>query len=318
MGAIAGSAILECSQTDTLDIVTVTINNSCNLSCPHCYLQYDDATPESFDRNILELIARSSFRHLAIVGKEPFLDSKSLLLCQELADVCIDRGISVSVVTNGLNGASVPKSLLQQFAFVDVSLDSGRWSYSGYRQGSLSKLERSLSWIADVGTRINSLNVMNSTTINFLGEILHVRELAPFHRIVFSPYLRTSNHGINTVDTVSLATILDRLAISAFRETKNTTLLLHGEHLRQDGITQEAFWSLVDGHGLRGHVRLLEDHPLKYGVIRVTYDGFVMSPSQALHTRLYRLDTNVRVSDLSRTTLEAAFNQIGKASLSIQ
>lgn len=318
MGAIAGSAILECSQTDTLDMVTVTINNSCNLSCPHCYLQYDATTNVSFDRNILELIARSSFRHLAIVGKEPFLDSKSLVLCQELADVCLGRGTSVSVVTNGLNGISVPKSLLEQFAFVDVSLDSGRRSYGGYRQGSIDKLERSLRWIVDAGTRINSLNVLNSTTINFLDEILRVRELAPFHRIVFSPYLRTSNDGINSVDAVSLATILDRLADSAFGETPNTTLLLHGEHLNQDGITQEVFWNFVDGHGLRSHVRLLEDYPLKYGVIRVTYDGFVMSPSQALHTRLYRLDTNVRVSDLLSTTLESAFNQIGKASLSVQ
>jgi sulfatase maturation enzyme AslB (radical SAM superfamily) len=318
MGAIAGSAILECSQTNTLDVVTITINNSCNLSCPHCYLQYNDATNGSFDRNILELIARSSFRHLAIVGKEPFLDTKSLMLCQKLADVCIDRGTSVSVVTNGLNGTLVPRSLLQQFAFVDVSLDSGRSSYGDYRQGSLSKLERSLSWIASAGTRINSLNVLNSTTINFLGEILRVRELAPFHRIVFSPYLRTSNQGINTVDAVSLATILGRIADSAFSETPNTTLLLHGEHLNQDRITKEAFWNLVDSYGLRSHVHLLEDYPLKYGVIRVTFDGFVMSPSQALHTRLYRLDTNVRVSDLSDTTLESAFNQIGKASLSVQ
>ncbi len=318
MGAIAGSAILECSQTNTLDMVTVTINNSCNLSCPHCYLQYNEATNDSFDRNILELIARSSFRHLAIVGKEPFLDSKSLLLCEELADVCLGRGTTVSVVTNGLNAASVPRSLLQQFAFVDVSLDSGRSSYGAYRQGSLAKLERSLSWIAGAGTRLNSLNVLNSTTINFLDEILRVRELAPFHRIVFSPYLQTRNDGINTVDAISLATILKRIADSAFRETANTTLLLHGEHLNQDRITKQAFWDLVDGHGLRSHICLLEDYPLKYGVIRVTYDGFIMSPSQALHTRLYRLDTNVRVSDLSSTTLESVFNRIGKASLSVQ
>jgi MoaA/NifB/PqqE/SkfB family radical SAM enzyme len=318
MGAIAGSAILECSQTNTLDMVTVTINNSCNLSCPHCYLQYNDEPNDCFDRSILDLIARSSFRHLAIVGKEPFLDTKSVVLCEELSDACRDHNTTVSVVTNGLNTVSVPRSLLKQLAFVDVSLDSGRSSYGSYRQGSLAKLERSLQWIADAGTRMNALNVLNSTTIGFLHEMLRVREMAPFHRIVFSPYLQTKNDGSNSVGTISLAAILERLADSAFMETANTTLLLHGEHLNQDRITRQAFWELVDSHDLRSHIRLLEDYPLKYGVIRVTYDGFVMSPSQALHTRLYRLETNVRVSDLFSSTLQSAFNQIGRASLSLQ
>jgi len=213
---------------------------------------------------------------------------------------------------------SAPKSLLQQLAFVDISLDSGRSSYDSYRKGSLAKLERSLTWIAKAGTRMNALNVLNATTINFLDEILLVRELAPFHRIVFSPYLQTRNYGTNTVDIIPLASILSRLADSAFKETQNTTLLLHGEHLNQDRISKQAFWDSVDRHGLRSKICLLEDYPVKYGVIRVTYDGFVMSPSQALHTKLYKLETNVRVSNLSSSTLESAFNRIGRASLTAQ
>jgi sulfatase maturation enzyme AslB (radical SAM superfamily) len=318
MGAIAGSAILDCSQTNTLDTVTLTINNSCNLKCPHCYLQYEGAGKQCCEHDIFALIERSSFRHLAIVGKEPFLDPNSTKMCHELAELCTNRGMSISVVTNGLNVASAPKSLLQLFSFVDVSLDGGRTSYGSYRGGSIAKLQRSLDFLVANKSTINALHVLNSTTLSFLDEMLAVRDLAPFHRVVFSPYLKTKNHGLNTVGPLALLPLLERLSKSAFKETTNATLLLHGEHLEQSGIEPESFWAIVDRYGLRRNVRLIEDDPLTYGVIRVTYDGLVLSPRQALHTQTYRFSSHLTVADLTESTLESAFTRIGKAILPIQ
>ena len=42
-GAIAGTAILKASNlSDKLHTITMTINNECNMNCPHCYLHCEN------------------------------------------------------------------------------------------------------------------------------------------------------------------------------------------------------------------------------------------------------------------------------------
>jgi MoaA/NifB/PqqE/SkfB family radical SAM enzyme len=55
-GAIAGTAILNCKLQSALDTVALTINNSCNLHCPHCYLQYDGPN-ESITSGVISLLS---------------------------------------------------------------------------------------------------------------------------------------------------------------------------------------------------------------------------------------------------------------------
>src|ERR1035438_763554 len=87
-GAIAGSAIFCCSPTERLDTVTLTVNNACNLACPHCYLQYHSPV-KKFRESLFDVLERSAFRHPAVVGKEPLFDGGSVAICERLAALSI-------------------------------------------------------------------------------------------------------------------------------------------------------------------------------------------------------------------------------------
>src|SRR4051812_33903172 len=102
-GAMAGSAICSArSASDDLDMVTLTINNVCNLSCPHCYLQYGGETSLIGPDNVFRVMS-SSFRHLCIVGMEPLANRASSDVVSELVTKATTLGKTVSLITNGLN-----------------------------------------------------------------------------------------------------------------------------------------------------------------------------------------------------------------------
>ena len=71
MGAFAGSAALLCQNLRSdVSVVTLTMNNSCNLKCPHCYLQY--AQKDAYVSHwVIDVIAQSAVEAVAIVGMEP-------------------------------------------------------------------------------------------------------------------------------------------------------------------------------------------------------------------------------------------------------
>lgn len=298
-GAIAGTAILNCGLTNELDTVTLTINNSCNLTCPHCYLQYDDHG-SIIDGEVLRAVCVANFRHLAIVGKEPLLDSASIELCDRIAERCVSLSRSVSLVTNGLGLLSVPPTLLKSLAYIDISLDGGPNTYHVYRRGSLAKIVAGLAHLAQNRfNQINALHVLNDSSIEFLADMVKVSEMAEFQKIMFSPYIRTMNHGTNEVKVVPLERILETLSRSSpFMEQANAFLLVDVNHLAQAGWTETEFTQLAARLGLVAKIRLISDDPLLYGIIRVTYDGFVLTPLQSIHTRYYRsVGLNLRTSN---------------------
>jgi hypothetical protein len=157
---------------------------------------------------------------------------------------------------------------------------------------------------------MNALQVINTQTLHSIGDMLAARNLAPFHKIVFSPYLQTLNDGFNSVDGVPLRHLLKTIASSQFSEDPGAVLLLHQEHLRQSGLSQPAFMDIVDLYELKEKVVLIEQDPLVYGIIRVTYDGLVMRPSDALHTRIYRSDKSLKLSQTPIRTLQSAFSEL--------
>jgi sulfatase maturation enzyme AslB (radical SAM superfamily) len=318
MGAIAGSSLLDCQPSAALDTVTLTVNNACNLSCPHCYLQYDQAASTPFDVEIFPLIERSTFRHLAIVGKEPLFDKHSLQLCLAVAEICQKSGKTISLITNGLNLSAVPDSFFEVFSFIDISLDGGMNTYSEYRKGSIAKLRKSLDRLGNQKVPFNALHVLNSATFGSFDDLLAVRAMAPFQRIVFSPYIETANHGTNTVGPVALESILHRLRDSTFVQTVGAVLLVHDEHLRQARMPEALFAQLATEYGISDNLCFIPADPVDYGVVRVTFDGLVLTPYAALHPRHYAAQAHFRVSELRDTTLQSAFTRLREENQSIQ
>ena len=126
MGAFAGSAALLCRELrPDLSVVTLTMNNSCNLKCPHCYLQYaeQDAYVAPF---VVEAIARSRAEAVAIVGMEPLKNSRSVAELGLIVEAVKASGKKVGLVTNGLNAHLLPTNIARLLDWVDVSVDGVR------------------------------------------------------------------------------------------------------------------------------------------------------------------------------------------------
>ncbi|MBS1830539.1 MAG: radical SAM protein [Acidobacteria bacterium] len=313
-GAIAGTAVFQCFPTDQLHTVTLTVNNACNLSCPHCYLQYK--TPDrTFFEPLYEVLERSTFSHLAVVGKEPLLDDSSVRTCERLADATARSHKTLSLISNGANLRKLREPLLERLSYIDISLDGGAEHYSTYRRASIAKLLDGLKWVRSFGfTAVNALHVINSRTIKWLDDMLTVREWMPFHRIVFSPYVQTLNDGVNSVGPIPLREVIDTLnQSSVFNECDNAILLVDHIHLMQGKMSLGEFTSYVAAAGLSRKVFLVDRDPLEYGILRLTFDGLVMAPYESLNPRQYHIAKALR-SAAAPMDLEQAFVDI-RASL---
>lgn len=289
-GAMAGTAILNTQLTNSLHTVTLTINNDCNLSCPHCYLQYKGEERRISDR-LMSFVCREDYKHLAIVGKEPLFNSDSLGICERVAELAVANSKTISLITNGLNLSLVTPALLGRLSYIDLSLDGGPETYSQYRKGSLSKIISGLDHLRRKGFEdVNALHVLSTNTIHNLNDMMRVRELFDFRRIMFSPYVPTLNFGSNDVGVLDAKTLFAELSASdAFMREPNALLLI-GEDYILNGAVGDApdTADLVRKHGLTNKVFYVGDDPLLHGIIRVTFDGYVLTPYQSLHTLDYR------------------------------
>src|SRR5205823_5589008 len=104
-GAMAGSAVLKSHRRSAcrgnLRTVTLTINNICQLQCPHCYLNYREQSPRIL-QDVLALLGDSEWLHLAIVGKEPLANADSVATCHAAMRMCRKKNATVSLITNGI------------------------------------------------------------------------------------------------------------------------------------------------------------------------------------------------------------------------
>jgi len=287
-GAIAGTAILNCSHTDRLHTVTLTINDRCNLNCPHCYLQYRDEAALISD-DVLDIMFKSQFSHLAIVGKEPLYSISTATLCCEIAARCSKSRKSFSIITNGLRLSLIPPSALQDFSFIDISFDGGPLTYRSYRRGNFEDVIRGIDYLRTNDFRsINALHVLNSNTISAVADMMSIAEYAQFGSIMFSPYIVTSNYGSNTVRSLKIQEIFETLAAcKSFVDNERAFLLIDFNHLNEQRIDAEECLSMAGTLGLVGKIKMIVEDPLLFGIIRVTFDGLVLTPQQSIHPRDY-------------------------------
>jgi len=285
-GAIAGTAILYGPQekTSRLHTVTLTINNICDGECPHCYLQYEGRKGILSEENA-EKILNSDFNHLAIVGKEPCLSPD---MVEFLAKENSKRGRKTSIVTSGISLDKLSKEALTSLNYIDVSFDGGPDTYRKRRgldfKKVITNLEEASKYLAK--TNFNALHTIYRENLDSLDDMMQVQEAFSFGKIAFSIYKVPYNQGSISVSRASLMKeVIPVLAgSSAFRDSPRSVLLVSSADLTS--ANEDDFLSEVNRQGLEDKVRYI-DNPLDYGFIRVTYDGKVLTPYDAIHTVLY-------------------------------
>jgi MoaA/NifB/PqqE/SkfB family radical SAM enzyme len=289
-GAMAGStATLHRAISDQLRVITVTINNRCNLSCPHCYLQYSGPS-HCIDAATIEAISRSCARHVAIVGKEPLVDTASVALTEQIIQTCAAHGKSISLITNGLKLHRLSDAALAALDWIDISLDGGSATYSTYRRGNFGRvIDNVKSSLARGARAVNALHTVSTANLDAIEDMMAVASLANWSKIIFSPYAEVRNAGTNATSPVPCATLLASLSASqAFRVHSPACLLLGKSAFSDQGLSDGDVAKFVQKAGLVGKVIQVEEDPIRLGYIRITYDGYVMSPYQSLHPAEYR------------------------------
>jgi MoaA/NifB/PqqE/SkfB family radical SAM enzyme len=302
-GAMAGSAILAASdRSSALSIVTLTVNNSCNLACPHCYLQYSGPGGLA-SASVIDAVLASSCAGISIVGKEPLANRASVALVREIVERADEAGKWVSLITNGLNASLLPLDLAAKFAWIDVSLDGGAATYERYRRGSWEKLARSLAMLRhDAGVDLRLLQTLSQETVTAVDEMIDVGVAAQATMTIFSPFQPTRSTG-----TQSARAIDPDAYLSALEPHRNSP---HDFRVTMDALYAHQF---AETKAVERGVNLfadrfvyVSDDPIDRGLIRVTYDGLALSPFASVNTADYGR-AGIRVGSLG---LDAVFRQL--------
>lgn len=287
-GVVAGTAILAPTATGCLHTVTLTINNNCNLSCPHCYLNYS-GTDVVISEQVLDYLWRSEFQHLAIVGMEPLLNRKCADLVDNIAARALADNKTTSVITNGVNLCLLSESALQHLHFIDISLDGGEATYESYRKGSLAKIRLGLDHLRKHSfTQFNALETLNEVTKNYIDDMMSFTQDHGFAIVLFSPFVPTLSGRNYAVDCMTLQESLRYLSASnRFMDDPRSQILIDTYHCAFEGISM--FQARIIAHSLEMEhkVRFVTTDPTLLGVMRLTYDGLVLSSFDALNTSMY-------------------------------
>ncbi|MBU1199150.1 MAG: radical SAM protein [Nanoarchaeota archaeon] len=270
-GAIAGTAILNTKPEEKLQTITLTVNNKCNLKCSHCYLQDDDTG--FVDSEILNKVIKSTAKHIVIVGKEPLADIEKTSQTIQLLN---ENGKQVSMVTNGINLHKMDRNILKMLKYIDISMDGGPKTYSRSNYETILKN-------LELHPNTNILHTIYNENLENINDMLEV----PHKIMMFSPYLITDNKGINTVTPASLKKIIKAFSKSKIKEYPNAYLMIDTYHLEQDKLTVSELETQIKEVGLEQNIILIKQDALEHGIVRVTHNGKILTPSDSLHTQRY-------------------------------
>ena len=285
MGAFAGSAALFCKERRSdLSVVTLTMNNGCNLRCGHCYLQFaEDDGLVSFD--VVEAVGASSAQTVAVVGMEPLRNPASAAHLERIVDILKARDKTVGIVTNGLNAHLLSSRTARALDWIDVSVDGDRKNYQAMRGAPVAKLERGIATLKALGARqINMLATVHHDKLTSLPGLVEVAAELTNGHLILSPFSATRHEGVQPRDLqIGPSAFLD--ALRACGDLGNCWVVLDLDWVPA-GI-REAFAESVEAE-LGGRTVLFRADPAEYGMVRITYDARLLTPRQAMHTSDYR------------------------------
>lgn len=284
-GVMAGSAILAArTRRTSLGTVTLTINNTCNLTCSHCYLQYS-GREGVISPAVLDHLFKSDFDRVCIVGKEPLADHRSVTAVCEIVERATEIQKAVSVVSNGLNGRLLPDAVLENISWMDVSLDGGERTYEAYRRGSWTKLRSSIDSMRARGLKdLRLLQTLSTATAGSVTDMVEAALVLGASVIMFSPYQPTRSHGTQTVAPLAPSQIVQLLHSVA--GDRRIYLSFDAKYASRFDRVDE---SLCDAARLFGDRFIYVDSdPVDRGIVRVTYDGLILTPFEAANTDDYQ------------------------------
>jgi sulfatase maturation enzyme AslB (radical SAM superfamily) len=282
MGAFAGSAALKCGQRiDHVSVVTLTINNVCNLKCPHCYLQY--AAPDRpLSQDVLDGIWASSASTVSVVGMEPLANRKSAELLSKLILDAKALELEVGFITNGLNAHLLDGAAAKAVDWVDVSIDGTAASYADFRGASFAKLVKGISTLHDLGvSEINLLQTVGRSNLPHLAEMAAMARTLGASKTILSPFCRTRSEGAQHDLAIGADEFL--AACRAIAPMSPNAWLVMDQAWLPNHIAA-APYSTEIASLFGGQAIIFEADPIHYGMVRVTYEGEIMSPRQAMHT----------------------------------
>ena len=210
MGIIIGGSKngLTIKETNRLQVVSMVINNSCNLKCKHCYLQSTQKQNSVLMEDEWICIAESLLTYsapstIAFVGKEPLINYQSANLVSNIIKIrnTIQKGrhnrTSIGLLTNGMSLLQFSDILLTNPPdYIDISVDGLPTEHDFLRgKGTFSKLEPNLRWATENFPEPLWLTpTLNRNNIDsFLNMIRYYNNHFDIRRFAFGFYIPGNN-----------------------------------------------------------------------------------------------------------------------------
>ena len=178
-----------------LEILSILINDECNLNCRHCYLsEYKDKSLRFSEwiKVFTGIFKDLSPSILCIAGKEPFFDSKSVTLWSSIIELrnhiqsSASRRTKIGLITNGMLINEFSDSILRTPPdYIDVSVDGIPEIHDQIRgAGTFDAMAPNLLWLSKkLPDRIWLTHTLFNNNIDKLPSFLEyfAREFRVYH-----------------------------------------------------------------------------------------------------------------------------------------
>ena len=227
--------------------IKIYLNNDCQFHCRHCFIGNKELVgkPLSVDEwdSVLSQAYDMGVRNVDFFGKEPLYDDKVF----SLMDSCRERGMSYSIVTNGVNVPKYISRLCEYKPHVVVSVESLS-SLTDYRDGG-NHLSEALSLLNDYDIpRSVSVDLSNSNVSDFSVLLDELYWLG-----VYTVYVKPLRPMGDSEDFLLNRLIDDRAILGAVKEASVRAT-------NEKGMDITFSFSQMDLHRLCGDNELWNDY----------------------------------------------------------
>ena len=308
--------LAEIETTRSQQGITYVINNACNLSCRHCYLQVGKLTSKQLSLEESKAMLRSTLATapdlICLSGKEVFLGNNGIDLLDWLITERdrISPGTRIGAITNGtLLHLHKERLLASGIDYLDISVDGVREDHDYNRgAGAYDRMLPNLRWVArQLGARAFVNMTLQQKNFRRLVPAIADLHLAGVHTVGFSFYhqLPYTDPALELIpeDYDSIFSSLHALAQIGL-EREMTVLVevdllslpgmlafLRSDWFRSNDICMDKHGEFYSEHilsnGLRLQIRFSPFPLLVHKSIRITAEGDALAAEDTVNARLY-------------------------------
>lgn len=313
-------------QQDHARTLTFVINNSCNLSCRHCYLQVESLTTTILRSEEWTRVFTSALQQnpdlICLSGKEIFLGQTGVDALNSLSQLKkkFSAGTRIGAITNGTL-LHKHRSMVEQvdLDYLDISFDGGSEAHDALRgAGSFAAAAKNAAWTSQIfGNRLFAgLTVQRANFRAMANAITEITGLG-IQTIGCGFYQRVpySDETLALTDS-ELDEFFESLATLADVNLKQPTTLLFDLNvatfeasiafMRSRWFAPEQFLTDERGeifneyllpNGLRLQFSFAPYPTTIFKTARITPEGNYLAAEDTLDTRFYRVRTLGNVRD---------------------